>query len=189
MPALLMSTSRRPYRCSTWAAASLMLRAVATSRARGSITRALFSLAAAVFAFAASRAVTKTTKPREASWRDTSNPIPRFAPVTKATRVGFLLMTIASRPDGKPALPAGRVCQIRGERQRSCFRLVFDAPDHATENEQVNWIQAPPVDFAQQSPRFKPGATRECGPGRCFRGDRKFEPRLTGNFHFCSQEH
>src|SRR6185437_3672693 len=92
MPALLMSTSRWPYRLATSAAAFLMLAGSATSSNRGSTRPALLSFFAAALAFAASLAVSRTTNPRLANCRQTSNPIPRLAPVTKAMRDGFVVI-------------------------------------------------------------------------------------------------
>src|SRR5215471_526028 len=85
MPALLMRTSRRRYRSATSPTAASMLRALATSSARAS-TPPFASLLAAVCAFVLSRAVSSTTKSSSASCRQTSNPMPRLAPVTRATR-------------------------------------------------------------------------------------------------------
>src|SRR5579884_2216804 len=63
-----------------------MLEAFATSSTRDSTPPTLPSFFAALFAFAASRAVSSTTKPLSAICRQTSSPIPRLAPVTNATR-------------------------------------------------------------------------------------------------------
>ena len=68
-----------------------------TSGTRASTVPAFASFLAAVFAFAASRAVSKTTNSLLANCRHTSNPIPRFAPVTSATPEGFLIITITGR--------------------------------------------------------------------------------------------
>src|SRR5215472_4240741 len=86
MPALLISTSRQLYWLVTSAAAFAMLSALATSNTRGSTRPTLLSASDAARALWQSRAVSSTTKPVAASCRQTSNPIPRLAPVTNATR-------------------------------------------------------------------------------------------------------
>src|SRR5256885_6687490 len=63
-----------------------MLLASATSSTTGATGPASLSFCAAAFALAASRAVSSTRYPCCASWRQTSSPIPRLPPVTRAMR-------------------------------------------------------------------------------------------------------
>src|SRR2546422_5019573 len=63
-----------------------MLLASATSSTTGSTRPASLTFCAAAFALATSRAVSSTRNPCCASWRQTSSPIPRLPPVTRAMR-------------------------------------------------------------------------------------------------------
>jgi hypothetical protein len=85
MPALLTSTSMRRRRSATAATQARMLRQLVTSSRWNSTSRpSSFNAFAAALPLPASRAASTTLKPRVASCRQISNPIPRLPPVTSA---------------------------------------------------------------------------------------------------------
>src|SRR5205809_1851445 len=81
-------------------ARSILFASVTSSWQARTVPPFLARSAAARSPLAASRDPSTTSYPRPASWRHTSSPIPRFAPVTSATGG-------PSRPPGSPPPPTG----------------------------------------------------------------------------------
>ena len=83
MPALATTTSRPPKRSTVSATAAIIAPASVTSAAIPIVRSPIRS--AASRALSASRSRTATEAPFACIWRAVSNPIPRAAPVTRAT--------------------------------------------------------------------------------------------------------
>src|SRR3954464_9468201 len=73
-----------------------MLASSATSSSTGSTDPAAAHFAHASRPLDASRRARKTRKPFPASWRQISNPIPRFPPVTRATLAGASMSRVGA---------------------------------------------------------------------------------------------
>src|SRR3989442_534370 len=117
MAALFTSTSSRPKSAVTPARARSMLSGSVTSSWHGRTPPPCpVRAAAARSPLAASRDPSTTLQPRRASWRQTSRPIPRFAPVTRATPRSTARLPI--RPHGQlvPARIAEMEPAAAGER-------------------------------------------------------------------------
>src|SRR3954468_16130941 len=137
MAALLTSASQRPKAASTQPAASSTLSWSATSSRQAVAPTSR----AAAWPLARSREPRTTSKPRCASRRQTSRPIPRFAPVTTATGMacdatGAMTASISTIPQlgfGVFQVPAEDTAAVVGVALETGYRHVDTAAAYGNE--------------------------------------------------------